>query len=352
MTPYARSTGLANPVFLQPLLEGGHSADMIADTAAVLVLRPPDAEPVRQPLDALGVNYYSTTRVRRWDGPSARQTADGHKDMAARSGGADDVGFLPQPGPYTDMGWNIEPAGREVLVDLPRRYPALPLTITGNGAAFADEVVEDPTAPGGFAVHDAERVDYLRRHVTACRRAIECGVNLRGYLVWSLLASSSGGTATPSASASSGWTTTPLSGCPRTAPGGSPRSPAPDGCWADPVRIRVGKRRDLEVVDAPGQIRVEKRRDLEVVDAPGRIRVDYRRDLGSVDVDPAWGAPVHHRPVPSKPSTASPSGRGPSGRLASRWRARRTGSTDHCSGHPANPARPARNRVNERGSGP
>ncbi len=184
--------GLANRVFLQPLLEGGYPADVVADTAAVSdwsFVRDGDEDLVRQPLDVLGVNYYSTTRVRRWDGTSPRQMADGHKDMGGTPWpGADDVEFLLQPGPYTDMGWNIEPAGlEEVLVDLSRRYPDLPLMVTENGAAFADEVVPDPTAPGGLAVHDVERVDYLRRHVTACHRAIERGVDLRGYLVWSLL---------------------------------------------------------------------------------------------------------------------------------------------------------------------
>jgi len=52
--------------------------------------------------------------------------------------------------------------------------------ITENGAAFDDEVVDG-------AVHDADRVDYLRRHITAAHRALSRGVDLRGYQVWSLL---------------------------------------------------------------------------------------------------------------------------------------------------------------------
>ena len=53
--------------------------------------------------------------------------------------------------------------------------------ITENGAAFDDVVAEDGSVP------DPERVDYLRRHFTAAHRAIEQGVDLRGYFVWSLL---------------------------------------------------------------------------------------------------------------------------------------------------------------------
>lgn len=53
--------------------------------------------------------------------------------------------------------------------------------ITENGAAFdGDEVVDG-------RVHDPERVDYLRRHFTAAHRAMQRGVDLRGYQVWSLL---------------------------------------------------------------------------------------------------------------------------------------------------------------------
>ncbi|MDD9206328.1 GH1 family beta-glucosidase [Georgenia sp. 10Sc9-8] len=184
--------GIANRVFLQPLLEGGYPDDVLADTATITdwsFVRDGDAEIIRQPLDVLGVNYYSTTKVRLWDGVSPRQNADGHKDVGGSPWpGADRIEFLPQPGPHTDMGWNIEPAGlEELLVSLSRTHPELPLMVTENGAAFPDEVVADPSRPTGTAVHDDLRVDYLRRHVTACHRAVERGVDLRGYLVWSLL---------------------------------------------------------------------------------------------------------------------------------------------------------------------
>jgi beta-glucosidase len=53
--------------------------------------------------------------------------------------------------------------------------------ITENGAAFEDEVAADGS------VHDPDRVDYLRRHLSAAHRAIARGVDLRGYFVWSLL---------------------------------------------------------------------------------------------------------------------------------------------------------------------
>jgi beta-glucosidase len=103
--------------------------------------------------------------------------------MMARSPwpGSEHVEFLVQDGPYTAMGWNIAPDGLEdLLVSLHEQFPFLPLMITENGAAFTDEVVDG-------RVHDVDRTDYLVRHFTAAHRAIERGVDLRGYLVWSLL---------------------------------------------------------------------------------------------------------------------------------------------------------------------
>ncbi|PWC03928.1 GH1 family beta-glucosidase [Agromyces badenianii] len=184
-----RIDGLANRVFLGPLLGDGYPADVIADTADVTdwgFVRPGDTEIIAEPLDLLGVNYYSTVTVDMWNGVSPRVNADGHKDMGGTPWpGSEHVEFLEQPGPYTDMGWNIDPSGLEdLLVSLSERYPELPLMVTENGAAFRDVVVDGPDGP---AVHDEQRIDYLRRHFTAAHRAMARGVDLRGYQVWSLM---------------------------------------------------------------------------------------------------------------------------------------------------------------------
>jgi beta-glucosidase len=36
-------------------------------------------------------------------------------------------------------------------------------------------------------VHDADRIDYLRGHLTAVHEAIEQGVDVRGYYLWSFM---------------------------------------------------------------------------------------------------------------------------------------------------------------------
>ena len=184
-----RIDALANRAFTSPMLLGRYDDDLLEDTRAVTdwsFVRDGDLRQINQPIDVLGVNYYSPVTVKMWDGVSPRSNADGHKDMGGSPWpGSRDVEFLQQPGPYTDMGWNIAPdCLEELLVSLHEQFPELPLMITENGAAFPDTVVETES---GKRVPDADRVDYLNRHFTAAHRAIARGVDLRGYLVWSLM---------------------------------------------------------------------------------------------------------------------------------------------------------------------
>lgn len=69
-----------------------------------------------------------------------------------------------------------------MLVRIEEDYSeGLPLYITENGAAFHDYV--DPEGD----VDDEERVAYLDAHFRAAGEAVRQGVNLEGYMVWSLL---------------------------------------------------------------------------------------------------------------------------------------------------------------------
>ena len=184
-----RIDALANRVFTGPMLHGAYPADLLEDTAAITdwsFVQDGDTDIIHQPIDILGVNYYSTTLVRVWDGTGERESADGHKAVGVSPWpGADDIEFLPQPGPYTAMGWNIEPSGlEELLLAVHAEFPDQALMITENGVAFDDVVSTDD---GVGAVHDPDRIDYLRRHITAAHRALEAGVDLRGYFVWSLM---------------------------------------------------------------------------------------------------------------------------------------------------------------------
>jgi beta-glucosidase len=180
-----RIDALGNRAFTGPLLHGEYPADLLEDTRGLTdwsFVQPGDLSVINQPIDFLGVNFYSTATVRMWDGKAEKLMNDGHrKSQGSAWPGSRDVEFLEQPGPFTAMGWNIAPeALEELLVSLSEEFPKLPLMITENGAAFDDVEIDG-------RVHDTARIDYLRRHFTAAHRAKARGVDLRGYLVWSLL---------------------------------------------------------------------------------------------------------------------------------------------------------------------
>jgi beta-glucosidase len=184
-----RIDALGNRAFTGPMLHGAYPADLLEDTKAITdwsFVQDGDTDIIAQDIDILGVNYYSTTLVRVWNGQGEKMTADGHKSVGASAWpAADDIEFLPQRGPHTEMGWNIDPSGLEqLLLAVHAEFPGQALMITENGVAFADEVTTDAT---GTAVHDADRIDYLRRHITAAHQALEKGVDLRGYFAWSLM---------------------------------------------------------------------------------------------------------------------------------------------------------------------
>jgi beta-glucosidase len=178
--------GVANRLFLDPMLHGHYPSDVLADTAGATdwsFVRPGDTALIHAPLDVVGVNYYSPLHVRHWTRERPRETADGHGDSPHTPWIAcDDVEFPRRSGPKTDMGWSIDPRGlTELLLRAARERPDLELMVTENGAAFPDVV-----GPDGL-VHDDDRVAYLRGHIAAVHAAIEAGARVTGYCVWSLL---------------------------------------------------------------------------------------------------------------------------------------------------------------------
>ena len=185
-----RIDGIANRIFLDPLLRGAYPDDVRADLADVSDfshVRDGDLEVISRPLDFLGENYYSPYVVR---GPSAdvdeasRRAGDhtGGSSRTTRSPwpGARDVVFADRGRPRTLMGWEVEPAGLRRVLDRLVAYGAPALYVTENGAAYEDEVADG-------AVHDADRTAYVRDHLGVALQARADGLDVRGYFLWSLM---------------------------------------------------------------------------------------------------------------------------------------------------------------------
>ncbi|WP_328851484.1 GH1 family beta-glucosidase [Micromonospora globbae] len=174
--------GLHNRIFLDPLLAGGYPEDVLEHLSRIVeptFVRDGDEKLIAAPIDLLGINYYQPTYV------AGRPDGGGGGGAYPGTDGA--VEFLPPVGPLTDMGWMVEPAGLTRLLErIATDYPGVPLLITENGAAYPDKAGADsPDGPGQVA--DTDRIAYLEGHLRAAHEAISRGVDLRGYLVWSLL---------------------------------------------------------------------------------------------------------------------------------------------------------------------
>jgi beta-glucosidase len=168
----------ANGLYLEPVLYGRYPADAPAQ------LLPPagliadgDMDTISQPIDFLGVNYYSPVFLRAGDPADLRRNEE-----PARCAVPGVVEYLPEQLERTSMGWLVDPDGlHQLLMDLSKQAPGLPLYVTENGRA-----AEDYVNPQG-AVDDLERVRYLHTHLEAAARAIRDGASLAGYFAWSLL---------------------------------------------------------------------------------------------------------------------------------------------------------------------
>lgn len=175
---------ISNRAFLDPMLRGRYPDELFTITKGICdwsFVQPGDLEQIHQSIDVLGINYYSTNLLAMGDRPQFPQSTE-----ASTAPGASDVDWLPTEGPHTDMGWNIDPDGlHDLLVRVHDNYPEVLLMVTENGMACKDQLVVNND--GDKAVHDADRIDYLQRHLAAARRAMSEGVPLTGYFVWSLL---------------------------------------------------------------------------------------------------------------------------------------------------------------------
>ena len=171
---------ILNRVWLGPLVDGAYDEALVTLAPPLGdpdVVRDGDLDLVRGSADWLGVNYYTPMRVDVGDEPGAAGVG---QDTSAYPG-VRGLRFAPRA-PVTAMGWEVEPRGlEELLVDVSQRT-GLPLMVTENGAAYADETRADDGT-----VADEDRVSYLREHIAAVERAREAGADVRAYVAWTLL---------------------------------------------------------------------------------------------------------------------------------------------------------------------
>ncbi|MCT9004209.1 GH1 family beta-glucosidase [Streptomyces rhizosphaerihabitans] len=159
---------LLNRLFADPVLLGQYPE-------GIGELMPGDVESdlkiIAEPVDWYGINYYQPTEV---GAPEGAEIEFSGLTLPAE---------LPftvkelEGYPVTDFGWPVVPeALTELLVGFRERYGDRlpPVVITENGCSYD-------------GIDDQERITFLDGHVRALHRALEQGIDVRGYFVWSLM---------------------------------------------------------------------------------------------------------------------------------------------------------------------
>lgn len=161
--------GYINRWFVEPIMRGSYPQDMVKFYLGKGVLLPEftlgDMELISQPIDFVGLNYYNDFFVK--------------SDATVWP-----LGFKienPKNCTVTDRNWPITEAGfEEMLLRMKEEYQISNIYITENGASYNDCVSLEHT------VEDMPRCDYLKRHISAMTSAMQMGVCVKGYFIWSL----------------------------------------------------------------------------------------------------------------------------------------------------------------------
>jgi beta-glucosidase len=160
--------------FADPLYGRGYPSDMIEYFSKLGALpngfdfvQAGDMDALSTPTDFIGLNYYGR-QFARSDDPNNEPQVNFRQPRTLES--------------WTEMGWENYPDGLTgILNRVYFDYQPLKIYVTENGASYSTPPDENGNVP------DVHRTNYLKTHFAAAHRAIQAGVPLAGYFVWSLL---------------------------------------------------------------------------------------------------------------------------------------------------------------------
>ena len=168
--------GYLNRWFADPIFGQHYPSDKVTEyvrkgqlpKGGLTFVRDGDMELISAPIDFLGVNYYNRHVLRSTEVPEA-------ENMPAT------IQRAPRE-EWTEMGWENFPDGMfQILMRMYHEYLPRKIYITENGCSYSDGPGKDGR------VRDVRRIRYLHSHFLAAHRAIENGVPLAGYFVWSFI---------------------------------------------------------------------------------------------------------------------------------------------------------------------
>ncbi|MHA2231245.1 MAG: GH1 family beta-glucosidase [Candidatus Hodarchaeales archaeon] len=173
---------ISNRWFLEPVLKASYPSGLLNEFEEKFSLAIPKEDLTLlkdNPMDFLGINTYTCQRI---GATKPDKLPDIDTFVARLLTGTMEKPELVEGREYSEMGWEIYPKGLyDLLLRIDRDYNHPLLYVTENGMADKDDKIVDNV------VEDDDRVSYLQQYLTAAQQAIEEGVNLAGYFVWSLL---------------------------------------------------------------------------------------------------------------------------------------------------------------------
>lgn len=184
---------LANQFMLDACLSGEYKAATFATISAIvkmnagnLEITDEDKVVIKQAAtlnDFLGLNYYASHFLAQHNGDS-QIVHNGTGKVGTSIFALKGVGKRVHNPlvPTTDWDWPIFPQGLfDMLVRIKHEYPNYKkIYVTENGMGYKDDFINGK-------IDDTPRINYIKEHLDAVMRAIEVGVNVQGYFLWSLM---------------------------------------------------------------------------------------------------------------------------------------------------------------------
>ncbi|MGM0445581.1 MAG: GH1 family beta-glucosidase, partial [Bacillota bacterium] len=164
-----RQDNFINKIVLDPLFKASYPKELfefLTKNVGDITIEDKDMSIISYPMDFLGINYYSRNIIAHAEEANILETKE----------------VKNKDGQYTEMGWEVYPEGLYNVLDrVNTEYTDLPLYITENGAAFNDKLSENGK------INDRDRIDYLKGHLINANKAIQDGIPLKGYYLWSIM---------------------------------------------------------------------------------------------------------------------------------------------------------------------
>lgn len=144
----------------------GYMLRYFRENNITLDITPEDRQALKTTIDFISFSYYMTGCV----------TADEELNRKSRGNILD---MVPNPHlPSSEWGWQIDPTGLRILLNMLWDRYQKPLFIVENGLGAKDKISADG------AIHDDYRISYLNDHLVQVAEAIDDGVEVMGYTSW------------------------------------------------------------------------------------------------------------------------------------------------------------------------